>query len=142
MVGGHSDKKYVNDLFADKTENLQVTGRLYFDEALTYFDEATIFVNTSAPGGDGFPNTYIQSWLRGVPVISFGLIPNVIKNHTLGFTVQNIDEAEKKIQEMLLNQPGYCQLSKSIKEYAERNHSLEQMTDNFIKYIQPGQPVF
>ncbi|GGG60136.1 glycosyltransferase family 4 protein [Bizionia arctica] len=137
MVGGHSDKSYVEQLFSNKPKNLITTGTLNFDEALCYFNEATIFVNTSAPGGDGFPNTFIQAWLREVPVVSFGFDPdNIIFNNKLGYNVSQPDEAVKRIEDLLNNQAKYEKLSKNSYTYAIENHSIKKMTDNFLKVLQ------
>jgi glycosyltransferase involved in cell wall biosynthesis len=136
MVGGHSDKEYVKQLLANKPDNLTTTGKLNFDDALSYFNNATIFVNTSTPGGDGFPNTFIQAWLRHVPVISFGFDPDdVIVNNNLGYNVSNINEAIKRMTDVFDSQNKYEELSVSAYNYAIENHSIKRMTDNFLKAI-------
>lgn len=134
MVGGHSDVDYVAQLLANKPDNLTVTGQLNFDLALAYFNEATIFVNTSAPGGDGFPNTFVQAWLREVPVISFGFDPDdiIVTNH-LGFRVSTIYEAIEDIEKLFNNQAHYETMATNSYSYALTNHSTKEMTDNFLK---------
>jgi len=136
MVGGHSDKSYVAQLLANKPENLMVTGQLSFDDTLGFFNKATIFVNTSAPGGDGFPNTFIQAWLRQVPVLSFGFDPDaIIVTNDLGFRVSTINEAQEHIEEMFNNQAKYETMATHSYQYALENHSTKKMTDNFLKVI-------
>jgi glycosyltransferase involved in cell wall biosynthesis len=136
MVGGHSDKEYVEQLLANKPSNLTTTGKLNFDDALGYFNNATIFVNTSTPGGDGFPNTFIQAWLRYVPVISFGFDPDdVIVNNNLGYNVSTIDEALKCLEDVFKNKNTYEELSSNAYNHALENHSIKKMTNNFLKAI-------
>ena len=139
MVGGHSDKNYVAQLLANQSDNLTVTGQLNFDDALGYFDEATIFVNTSAPGGDGFPNTFIQAWLRHMPVLSFGFDPYyIIVTNDLGFKVATISEAEEYINDLFNNQAKYETMATNSYQYGLENHSIKKMTDNFLKAM-PSQ---
>lgn len=134
MVGGHSDTNYVTNILKDKPKNLITTGPISFEAALSYFDEAAVFVNTSTPGGDGFPNTFVQSWLRGVPVISLGFDPdNIIENNKLGFNVHSINDAKLKLMELLININLYKSLSTNAFNYGSKNHSIEIMTNQFLK---------
>lgn len=134
MVGGHSDTTYVNTLLKNKPTNLETTGHLSFDEALSYFDRASVFVSTSV--SEGFSNTYIQSWLRSVPVMAFGADPdNIIKNHKLGFDVESIGDAIHKLEMVLAKFESYKSLSNNAYNYGYKNHSIERMTDNFLSVL-------
>lgn len=136
MVGGHSNQEYVNELFNNKPDNLTVVGKLSFEEALLYFNSASIFVNTSSKGGDGFPNTFIQAWLRGVPTLTLGFDPDsVIETNRLGYNCSNIEELKEKIVQLFDNNGLYIKKSENVKSYAEKHHSVEVMTDNFIKKL-------
>lgn len=134
MVGGHSDKNYVNHLLVNKPKNLTVTGQLSFDDALAYFNNATVLINTSI--SEGFSNTYIQAWLRGIPTIVFGADPdNVIINNELGYNISKTEEASKQINILFNYQEKYEKLAKNAYNYAIKNHSIEKMTDNFLKVL-------
>ena len=136
MIGGHSDKGYVDQLLKNCPKNLKVTGQLPFEEALSYFNEASLFVNTSTPDGDGFPNTFIQSWLRGVPVLSFGFNPDeVITKNQLGFVVQSVEEAKDTCIQLLENDKAIVNLSNGVSDYANKNHTVTVMTDHFINTL-------
>ncbi|MDO5968903.1 glycosyltransferase [Flavivirga aquimarina] len=136
MVGGHSDKAYMKDLLKDKPSNLYCTGHLPFERALTYFDFASIFINTSSPGGDGFPNTFVQAWLRKIPVISFGFNPdNIITKYKLGYNVESLDEGIEKLNLLMSNYKAYKEISDNAYKYGSKNHSIKIMTDNFLKTI-------
>ncbi|NUM73572.1 glycosyltransferase family 4 protein [candidate division KSB1 bacterium] len=77
MVGGKEGVNSFEDFFGEsRLDNLRWLGKLSFNETLLSFDQATIFVNTSKTDGEGFPNTYIQAWLRGIPVVTLGVDPN------------------------------------------------------------------
>jgi len=76
-------------------------GKLPFEETLKIFDGATLFVNTSKSESEGFPNTYIQAWLRGVPVISFDVDPDgVIAKNGLGKVVIPWKGQRKQLKNM------------------------------------------
>jgi len=134
MIGGHYDTNYTSKIFQNKPKNLALTGQLSFEESLAYFDEATLLVNSST--SEGFSNTYIQSWLRGVPTLVFGANPNqVITKNKLGYDLSSIDEAKTAINKLLSNFELYQELSKNSFQYGVTNHSLEAMTDSFLYAI-------
>ena len=134
MVGGHSNQQYVNKLLEKKPKNLIITGKLSFEEALNYFDDTSILVNSSL--SEGFSNTYIQAWLRGVPTIVFGADPdNVITRNNLGWDIESSKEAALKIDSVLEDFNSYQVLSHNVFDYALANHSIKKMTDNFLKAL-------
>lgn len=134
MVGGHSDDAYVKNIIKNKPTNLKITGHLPFDEALKYFDKTSLFVSTSI--SEGFSNTYIQSWLRSIPVVVFGADPDdIIKKNELGFDVESIDEASERISYVMSNYDAYQILSKNAFNYGSQNHTIKVMTDNFLSVL-------
>ena len=136
MIGSRADKAYVQVLFNDKPDNLEWLGRLHFDEALSWFDRAAWFVNTSVEEGEGFPNTFIQAWLRGVPVLTLGCDPDgVITRNDLGFVCDTIEEMDEVINRDWRPEV-YEKLSGRVEEYAKQHHSIQVMTDYFLMQIE------
>ena len=131
MVGGHSDSEYVNGLFANAPSNLEYTGQVSLNNSLQWFDKAAILVNTSV--SEGFSNTYIQAWMRGVPVIVFGADPDqIIRKNKLGFDVNTIVEAEEVIMALTGNSGLYNQYSERCLYYARDRHTTKNMGDYFL----------
>jgi len=131
MVGSHSDKGYVETILNNKPDNLLVTGQLSFEESLSYFSKAALLVNTSV--SEGFSNTYIQAWLRGVPTLVYGADPdNVIKNNQLGYVAKNSNDAVEFIKNVLSDFGMYEKLSINAENFAKENHTIEVMTNHFL----------
>ena len=58
------------------TTNLNFLGMLPPSEMEYFFSETKIFLNTSTQ--EGFPNTFLQSWMNGKPVVSLNIDPDNI----------------------------------------------------------------
>jgi glycosyltransferase involved in cell wall biosynthesis len=73
MVGGHKEaEKALFEAMKSKAEripNLDFLGYVPLNEIDELFDDARVFVNTSE--SEGFPNTFLQAWSRGIPTLSF-----------------------------------------------------------------------
>lgn len=134
MVGGHYDINYLNSLFKNKPQNLIVIGKVSFEESLNYFDKSTILVNTSF--SEGFSNTYIQAWLRGIPTLVMGADPDgLIEINQLGYNCKSINSIVHKVNSLLNDKNSYTKMSEYVKCYAEKNHSIKVMSDHFLRSI-------
>jgi len=134
MVGGHPNQTYVEALLKDKSKNVKITGKISFKESLKYFNQASLLVNTSI--SEGFSNTYIQAWLNGIPTIVMGADPDgLIKMNQLGYNCKSINSMVHKVESLLNDKNSYSQMSKHVKCYAEKNHSIKVMSDHFLKSI-------
>lgn len=138
MVGGHSDASYLNTILKNKPKELVTTGQLSFEESLSYFDKASLFVNTSK--SEGFSNTYIQSWLRGVPTLVFGADPDsVINNNNLGFVAKTVTEAADFTESLFADIKQYEALSVNAERFAKNNHTINVMTNHFLSELDLDQ---
>jgi len=80
-----SEKKIFEKCKTDcsKIPNIQFLGTVPPHHMESLFSETKIFLNTSIR--EGFPNTYLQSWMNGVPVISLNIDPdNTISTNNIG----------------------------------------------------------
>jgi len=107
----------------DATPNLQYLGRRSHEEVNALLDRAHVFVNTSTH--EGFPNTFIQAWMRDVAVVSLGVDPDaVLARKRVGIAAQSEAELADAVRR-LLDQPdlraGYARRGR---EHAAANHSL------------------
>jgi len=133
MIGDRLDQDYVRSLFRLAPGDLEWLGKKSFESALTWFDRATVFINTSKRKSEGFPNTFIQSWLRGVPVITLGVDPDgVIKANNLGYVVADLAGMTDRIQHLFGAEEAYATMSNNVRAYAKRNYSVGRAADPLL----------
>ena len=77
-------------------------GRVPYQDIGPYYGQARVFINTSDT--EGFPNSFLQAWVRGTPVVSFFDPDGLIEREGLGFRATTIDEMAAKVNR-LVNEP-------------------------------------
>jgi len=137
MIGGHSNAARMTELFSDPPPNLKWLGHVSFDESLALIDQAVFFANTSVQEHEGFPNTFIQAWLRGVPVVSLEVDPDdIVRKHKLGCVNSDPKALLAYMHSMISHPQAYQQLAGDVRAYAQENHSIAMMCDRFLIDIQ------
>lgn len=109
--------------------NLKFRGLLSFEETEKEFDRAKLFVNTSAQ--EGFPNTFLQAWRQGIPVVSFVDPDGLIANHSLGQVAMNSEDMVSKLKIFLMQADNLN--SELIKTYFNENLLIEKQVDKYEK---------
>ena len=103
-----------------ESSNVEFLGFQSFAHTEKYFDRCKVFVNTSTH--EGFPNTFLQAWRRGIPVISYVDPDGVIERNGLGASV----ESEEELHAALRLATGGCPWKpETIRRYYTENHSIK-----------------
>lgn len=123
MIGGRAsaaDGKLFDEIKkrAAKVKNLQFLGFQPFEITERYFDKSKVLVNTSEY--EGFPNTFLQAWLRGIPVISYVDPDDVIATNRLGLVVHSEEDLPRALSTVLYS---HSWDSGPILKYFNQNHS-------------------
>ena len=104
--------------------NLTHLGQLSQAEVNEQLNGAYAFVNTSVY--EGFPNTFIQAWLREVPVISLAVNPDdILDRASVGIharTEQGLIEAVRRLVE---DRAFHDKLARNAGEHAREHHSMK-----------------
>ena len=84
---------------AARLPNVAMPGAVRYTDTGAWFDRARIFLNTSSI--EGFPNTFLQAWIRAVPVVSFFDPDGLIGRRQLGSVPASIDDMRESIRGLL-----------------------------------------
>ena len=127
------DKRATNFSNLVKTSNVEYLGSKPLSEVQQILSKSKLLINTS--DFEGFPNTFVQAWARGVPVISLSVDPdNIIKNNDLGFCCDNdfkklVENTEKLLTDNIL----WKKLSRNCYNYALKNLNTNIIVKKMIK---------
>jgi glycosyltransferase involved in cell wall biosynthesis len=113
--------------------NLAFRGPLPYRATNDLFDRARVFVNTSAV--EGFPNTFLQAWIRGVPVVSFFDPDGVIRREGLGYATASLDEMAVAAQRLATDQQAWFEASERCRAYMARHYADDRILTPYISTI-------
>ncbi len=150
-AAGDGDTRWTQALLEQmgNTSNLRYLGELSQDEVNAQLVGATALVNTSLY--EGFPNTFIQAWLRGVPVVSLAVNPDgVLDRASVGMHAESEDELAQATRRLLEDHGFRDRLARNARGYAQEFHSmknaqrladvLEEALDSVRHHLQQPSP--
>ena len=131
MVGGADDATEFEKLShaAASLPNLEFIGFVPHAEIENHFDGARLFVNTSVY--EGFPNTFLQAWARGMPTVSFVDTSSEIHGQPVGALVKNLEEMVTTVDHFMSNDSIWSETGHRCVACYTTDHSLEAIT---LKY--------
>ena len=117
MPGGDT---YFEDVCAAaaRLPNVTMHGAVRYADSGLLFDRARIFLNTSSI--EGFPNTFLQAWIRGVPVVSFFDPDSLVQRLQLGHIANSVDEMREAIRSLLEDDSERQLTGRRAREFATR----------------------
>ena len=103
--------------------NLRYEGYLPRQEVDALLARATILVNTST--GEGFPNTFIQAWMRDTAVVSLSVDPDdVLKSEGVGIFAGSEQRLASAVRSLLKDPPARAACVARAQRYVRSRHSL------------------
>jgi glycosyltransferase involved in cell wall biosynthesis len=111
---------YFDDVQAAAAQlpNVTLPGAIRYTDSGQWFDRARIFLNTSSI--EGFPNTFLQAWIRGVPVVSFFDPDGLIRRLQLGSVAASIDDMRESIRGLLETDINRESIGRRARDFASR----------------------
>lgn len=95
------ERTYYDDVAAAaaRLPNVTMLGPVRYADTGALFDRAKVFLNTSDV--EGFPNTFLQAWIRGVPVVSFFDPDGLVHRKQLGRIAGSLDDMREALRGLL-----------------------------------------
>jgi len=138
MVGSNqwsSEKLSAFQARVAEIENLSYIGAIEQDEVNSLLARSDILVNTSVL--EGFSNTFIQAWMRGVPVVSLNSDPDrLLSESELGYYAQGkFSELETCTKELIHDNVARKRFAYHCRNFAYRHFGLDRC-DDLIDFIE------
>jgi glycosyltransferase involved in cell wall biosynthesis len=103
---------------AARLPNVTMLGAVRYADTGALFDRAKVFLNTSSI--EGFPNTYLQAWIRGVPVVSFFDPDGIVQRMQLGRIATSLDDMREALRALLDVEVYRETIGRRARDYASR----------------------
>lgn len=117
----------------NEVDNLVYLGSRPLEEVNSILAKAHIFVNTSLY--EGFANTFIQAWMRKVPVVSLHCNPDgILERHNIGFFSGMYEKMLQRVIELIKNPALRDEMGERAQVYAFERHS-EKNIANLIEIL-------
>jgi glycosyltransferase involved in cell wall biosynthesis len=124
-----SDRQWADTLMTsiEATPNLEYVGLKAQEEVNALLARAHVFVNTSLD--EGFANTFIQAWMREVPVVSLHVNPDgVFDRERVGIHAAGSEERLYQAVRRLISDPKLrSKYAACARIYVEKRHSVRNV---------------
>lgn len=113
--------------------NIEMTGFVPYADVDAYFDRASLLINTSKI--EGFPNTFMQAWSRGIPTVSFFDAGARLNGMEVGTSVVDIDAMEHAVRAFKSGSATWHKQSMCVTEHFGRNYTVNKAVDELERII-------
>jgi glycosyltransferase involved in cell wall biosynthesis len=111
--------------------NVTFHGSVPYHDVSNLYARARVVVNTSEI--EGFPNSYLQAWAHGAPVVAFHDPNGVIAREGLGTAAKTIDEMSAATQELATDAQYWRATSTLCKAFMAREYGEDK---TLVKYLE------
>ncbi len=112
-----------------ETDNIDFVGKIKRDDMPAIYQGASLLCCTSIY--EGFPNTYLEAWSYGVPVVTTIDPDNLIMDRQLGFASQEKSQLIEAIREIMGDFSRWQRQSENSRQYYLANHQLDPIQRQF-----------
>ena len=136
MPGGQT---YYEDVAAAaaRLPNVTMLGAVRYADTAGLFDRAKVFLNTSSI--EGFPNTFLQAWIRGVPVVTFFDPDSLVQRLSLGKAAISVDDMRESIRNLLENDADRQLVGRRARDFATREFTTG-VAARYLELLEHNSP--
>lgn len=114
--------------------NVTFHGQVAYQDVGALFDRARIFINTSDV--EGFPNTYLQAWIRGSPVVATFDPDGIICREGLGVRVYDTGELAEAVSRILGNRADIEGMRRRCLKYMAAYYNEDDLLGPYLRVME------
>lgn len=115
----------------ERTPNIDYLNKKTQEEVNQCLSKGHILINTS--DCEGFSNTFVQAWMREVPILSLKVDPDgVLTRERIGLHSQTIDQMIEDVASLVANLENLTGMGTRARRYAETHHTSGEMVSHLI----------
>jgi len=119
---------------ASHIPNVTMHGRVVHDEMMKFYRSSRILCCTST--FEGFPNTFLEAWSLGVPVVSTFAPDDLIAARGLGWMASSVEELSGGLKHATESPHEWLTASQAAQAYYSENHTLDACMAQFEQVFQ------
>lgn len=136
MLMNRRDSEVAERIHKEKPDNLEVIELLPYHLMPKVFSRARVFVNTSSPEYEGFPNVFLQAAAAGVPVVSLAVCEEFLTNSGVGvFADHDVDTAIQQISRLWTDDDYRQPFAESGERYIAKHHDVGSITSTLLERV-------
>ena len=131
LGASNTDSNYASVLTkrAADMQNVKMHGRVPHAEIAKYYRSSSVLCCTSAY--EGFPNTFLEAWSLGLPVVSTFDPDGIIARYGLGWNASNVNSLVDNLRTALSAPDKWLAVSEAGRSYYAENHASKVCLPKF-----------
>ena len=136
LIGPFSSDAYSQEVKrrAEQVPNVMVHGAVPRNRMDEFYRRGAVLCCTSEY--EGFPNTFLEAWSHGLPVVSTFDPDGVIAARKLGTVVRSVSEMQAALKALLGSAERYEEASRNARRYYVENHAVDTVLPKFARVFQ------
>lgn len=125
--GPDQDNDYTRGLLSrgESLPNVTLYGRVNRDAMPAKYEQNHVMCCTSAY--EGFPNTFLEAWSYGLPIISTVDPDGLIMKKKIGCVCHEVSEFVDALSSMINRKEAWREMSRNARRYYLENHELDHV---------------
>jgi len=121
------DSPYVRELRtrAESLANVCLHGRVSHARVRDFYARAALLLCTSQT--EGFPNTFLEAWSFGLPIVTTFDPDDLIARHGLGAVAENAESLADGVRNLLADHASRREACAAVRRYYLEQHTLDRI---------------